>query len=311
MRLLILGAGATGGYFGGRLAKAGADVTFLVRSSRAEALARDGLRIESPKGDITTPVKTVTQAHIDGPYDAIVLSCKAYDLDAAIAAIRQAAGDQTLILPLLNGMRHIDTLDAAFGAESVLGGTCHISVTLTPEGIVRHFSTFDALTLGPRSPAQAERCDALYAILARGGFETRLSTNVIGAMWEKWVLLATLAGMTCLMRGNIGEIVATKSGAQQINQFLDECCAVAEASGTPPRAEAVAMTRTVLTDPKSAMAASMLRDLQRGARIEADHIIGDLLARGAAGGVPTPLLATAHNHVQVYQNRQNAAAPQS
>ena len=303
MRLLILGAGATGGYYGGRLVKAGADVTFLVRPARAEALRRDGLRIESGKGDVATPVATVTRDAISAPYDAVLLSCKAYDLEAAIGAITPAVGSNTLILPLLNGMKHIDALDTAFGAERVLGGTCHISVTLTPDGVIRHFSPFDALTLGPRFPAQTGRCKELHGILASGGFEARYSDAIIRSMWEKWVLLATLAGMTCLMRGNIGEIVATKGGAQQINDFLDECCATANAAGAAPRDEAVTMTRGVLTDPSSTMSASMRRDLERGARIAADHILGALLSRAAASGVPTPLLATAYRHTQIYQNR--------
>jgi len=303
MRILILGAGATGGYFGGMLARADADVTFLVRDKRAASLARDGLRIESAKGSFTTPVKTVTATNLTADYDAVILSCKAYDLDTAIEAIRPGVGAGTLVLPLLNGMSHIDALDAAFGAARVLGGTCHISVTMTDDGTIRHFSPFDALTLGARGAEQSARCTALHTELARGGFEARLSHAVIGAMWEKWVLLATLAGMTCLMRGNIGEIVATKYGAQQINAMLDECCAVASASGHAPRPESVAATRNVLTDPKSSMAASMLRDLQRASRIEADHIIGDLIARGALASIPTPLLATAYTHVQVYQNR--------
>ena len=308
MRLLILGAGATGGYYGGRLAKAGADVTFLVRPARAEALRRDGLHIESRKGNIDTPVAAITRDAITAPYDAIILSCKAYDLDAAIEAIRPAVGAETLILPLLNGLQHLDSLDAAFGAKHVLGGTCHISVTLSPDGIVQHFSPFDALTLGARANAQAERCRALYQVLSSGGFEVRYSDDVVRAMWEKWVLLATLAGMTCLMRGNIGEIVATTGGAQQINHFIDECCATAAAAGATPREEALAQTRNVLTDPSSSMSASMRRDLERGARIEADHILGDLLSRAAAAGVPTPLLATAYRHVQVYQNRLSAQA---
>lgn len=246
MRLLILGAGATGGYYGGRLAKAGANVNFLVRPARAEALRREGLRIESRKGDFATPVEVITRDVIAAPYDAVILSCKAYDLQSAIEAIAPAVGPETLILPLLNGMKHIDALDAAFGAERILGGTCHISVTLTPDGIVRHFSPFDALTVGPRSASQTARCKALHQILSSGGFEARYSEDVIRAMWEKWVLLATLAGMTCLMRGNIGEIVATKDGAQQINHFIDECCATASAAGSAPRDESVAMTRTAL-----------------------------------------------------------------
>ena len=303
MRLLFLGAGATGGYFGGRLAKSGGDVTFLVRPQRAGMLTRNGLTIESPAGNFTTPVTAVTKGQIAGPYDAVILSCKAYDLEAAIDATGPAVGPETLILPLLNGLKHLDDLDAAFGQYRVLGGTCHISAALAGDGTIRHLSPFDALTLGARVQSQTVPCKKLHAELSRGGFEVRLADDVIGAMWEKWVLLATLAGMTCLMRANIGEIVATRGGEAQISAMLDECCAVAAANGQKPRAPVVFMTRATLTDPASTMSASMLRDLQQGSRIEADHIIGELIARGLAKGVTTPLLTTAYSHLQAYQNR--------
>ena len=130
MRILVLGAGGTGGYFGGRLLEAGADVSFLVRPARAQRLAADGLRIISPCGDFSSSVKVLTLLDSAAPFDLILLSCKAYDLDSAIAAIRPAVGANTRILPLLNGLKHFDVLDAAFGSEHVLGGLCHISVTL-------------------------------------------------------------------------------------------------------------------------------------------------------------------------------------
>jgi 2-dehydropantoate 2-reductase len=236
--ILILGAGATGGYFGGLLAKAGVDVTFLVRPKRREQLARDGLKIESPTGNVATAVKAITRDEISSPFDVIIISAKAYDLADAIDTIRPAVGEETLILPLLNGMRHLDDLDAAFGQSSVLGGTCHISVVLDADGKIRRLSPFASLTFGARIPAQKESASLIHQELARGGFDARNSENVIGAMWEKWVLLATLAGSTCLMRASIGEIVRTDRGAQLISGMLDECCAVAKASGHPPRAEA-------------------------------------------------------------------------
>lgn len=301
MKILMLGAGATGGYFGGKLAAAGIDVTFLVREKRASDLSRNGLKIESPNGHVQTQVTTVTQQALRANYDAIILSCKAYDLDAAIDAISPGVGSSTLVLPLLNGMRQLDALDKAFGAVKVLGGTCHISATLTDDGIIRHFSPFDALTLGARHPNQKETCNRLFATLQRGGFETRLSENVIAAMWEKWVLLATLAGMTCVMRGTIGDIVATQNGAAQISAMLDECCAIAKAHDFAPKPAAIEFIRTTLTDPTSTISSSMLRDMQRSGRIEADHIIGDLIARADAASIAAPLLKMAYTHLQVYQ----------
>jgi len=301
MRLLILGAGATGGYFGGLLAKAGADVTFLVRSKRREQLTHDGLKIESRDGNVVTPVKAITRDEIAGPFDAVILSSKAYDLADAIETIRPAVGEQTLVLPLLNGMRHLDDLDAAFGKSCVLGGTCHISVVLDPDGKIRHLSPFASLTLGPRTATQEEGAKRLHNELARGGFDARYSDNVIGAMWEKWIFLATLAGSTCLMRASIGEIIDAH-GAQFNASMFDECCAVSAASGSPPRPAAEAGARKTLTDPKSNISASMRRDIERNARIEADHIVGDLINRGRKHAIATPLLDIAYIHLQAYQN---------
>lgn len=301
MRILFLGAGATGGYYGGRLAAAGEDVTFLVRPKRAAALAAGGLVIESPRGNLKIPVKTVTRDAISGAYDVIVLSCKAYDLDDAIDAIRPAVGPDTLILPLLNGLRHLDVLDREFGAGHVLGGTCHISVTLGPAGEVRHFSAYDMLTQGPRSERQRSRCKEIHRALRHAGIRGRYSRNIIRAMWEKWVLLATLAGATSTKRASIGEIVAAPGGREMIVGMLDECCRVAAAAGYPPRLIVRLLSRRVLTGRNSKLSASMRRDLEAGRRIEADHIIGDLKARADALGIPVPLLSSAHAVLQAYR----------
>jgi 2-dehydropantoate 2-reductase len=231
MRILILGAGATGGYFGGKLAQAGVDVTFLVRENRRQQLARDGIRIESSLGNLETPVKAITQDEITGPFNVVILSAKAYGLKGAIESIRPAVGETTLVLPLLNGLKHIDELDAAFGPARVLGGTCHLSVVLEDDGRIRHLTPYASLTQGPRVPEQETASALLHKELLRGGFEARHSDDVIGAMWEKWVLLATLAGSTCLMRASIGEIVRTDTGGPLISKMLDECAAVSAASG--------------------------------------------------------------------------------
>lgn len=308
MKILVLGAGATGGFFGGRLANAGADVTFLVRPKRQALLAANGLRIESAQGNVALPVATVTKANASDGYDVVIVSCKAYDLDSAIDAIRPAVGEGTYILPLLNGLKHLDILDAAFGRDRVLGGTCHIGVTLADDGTIRHLNAFDILTHGSRTEGQRTFCEALQREFQRGGFEVRLSEDIVGAMWEKWVLLATLAGMTCLMRGSIGEIVATDAGKQRISDMLDECIAVATASGQSPSDQAIVHVRDTLTQEGSTLTSSMLRDMLSGGRVEADHILGDLVSRAEALAVATPLLRLAYIHLQVYQNRLAAGA---
>ena len=300
MRILVLGAGGIGGYFGGRIAAAGVDTTFLVRSRRAAQLAANGLVIESPVGDLTVPVATVTRESVRPGYDAIQLSCKAYDLDDAIETIRPAAAG-ALIVPLLNGMLHLDRLDAAFGRASVTGGVAAIGVTMDPDGTIRHLTPGVGLTFGARDPSQAERCAALTAELARGGFKPRHSEAIIQDMWQKFVFLCSIAAMCCLMRGGVAKIVATEDGAALMLEMLEDCAAVAAAAGHPPSEAFMATTRRAFTDSASPNAPSMLRDLIAGNRVEAAHIVGDMLARAKAIGRSAPLLRAAYAHLQVYQ----------
>jgi 2-dehydropantoate 2-reductase len=301
MRILVLGAGGIGGYFGGRAAAGGADVTFLVRPRRAEQIKANGLVIRSPLGDATIAAKTVLAGAVTPGWDAIILSCKAYDLDSAIEAIRPAAAGARII-PQLNGMRHLDRLDAEFGADAVLGGMTGIAVTLEADGTVRHLNTMASFGYGPRQPAQAAFCDALQPHLAKGGFDLANSPEIMQVMWEKWVFLCSIAGMNCLFRGNVGTIVsAAPDAAALMLQMVDECTAVATAAGHKPRPPADARARTQLSDPKGQWMASMLRDLQKGGPVEADHVVGDMLARAKAYGTPHTLLATAYTHLKVYE----------
>ena len=300
MRILILGAGGIGGIFGGRLAQAGLDVTFLVRPGRAAQLARDGLVIASPHGDARLQVATIQREQAAPGYDAILLSCKAYDLDDAISAIRPAASG-ALIVPVLNGLRHLDRLDDAFGRAQVTGGTAAIHATLDADGTVRQLSDLQTLTFGPRDPAQSEPCEALSRDLARGALEIRLSREIMQDMWEKFTFLATLAAATCLLRGDVGSILHTDDGAALMEEILADATATATASGHAPRPSRMAFFQSALRDPNSRLSASMLRDMVRGGRVEADHIVGDMLARARACGRPAILLAAAYAHLQLYQ----------
>ncbi len=305
MRTLILGAGGLGGYYGGRLAQAGADVTFLVRPARAERLKAEGLRIESPLGDARIPVQAAIAP--DGLYDLVLLSCKAYDLDAAIEAIRPAVGQQTIILPLLNGIAHLDQLDASFGATHVIGGTAHISATLAPDGTIRHLNRLSLVTYGERNAAMPrERCDAIEALFATAAFEQKRSPAIMQEMWEKFAFITAAAGITCLMRAPIGAILSADDGERQIRTMLAECAMVAAAAGFQLRPPAVEWGTRFLTTPGSDFTASMLRDLEAGAKVEARHLQGDMIARGENLAIETPLLRTAYAHLQAYQAR-NAA----
>ena len=312
MRILVVGAGAIGGYFGGRLIEAGRDVTFLVRPRRAAELASAGLVIRSAAGDFTAPApQTVLAENLGQPFDLILLSCKAYDLDGAIAAFAPAVGPATMVLPLLNGMRHLDVLDARCGGEHVLGGECFIAATLDAQHAIVHLNTDHELSFGERAGGESDRIRAVMDAMAGVRFKPRASTQIVQEMWEKWVFLASLAGATCLMRASIGDIMAAPGGRDFLTGLIDECVRIAQANRHGPRDELLARYRTVLTAEGSALTASMLRDMERNGPIEADHIIGDLIARGAGSRDPKtdeagrlPLLRLAYAHLKAYEARR-------
>jgi 2-dehydropantoate 2-reductase len=307
MRMLIVGAGSTGGYFGARLADAGRDVTFLVRPGRAAHLRTHGLQILSPHGDLTLRPQLVTADEIAGPYDIVLLTVKAFSLEAALDDLAPAVGPETMIMPVLNGMKHMDLLAGRFGAERVIGGVCKVATAVDEAGRIRQLNKFQSMTYGELDGSESARIRALDAFMRGAGFDARLSPAIAREMWEKWILLAALGGVTCLMRGTIGDIVAAPGGTDFITEFLDEVVSVTRVAGVAPDEAYVAETREILTQAGSPQTSSMYRDLQQGSRIEADQIIGDLLARGRKATIATPLLALAYTHLTVYRNRLAAA----
>jgi 2-dehydropantoate 2-reductase len=308
MKILVVGAGATGGYFGGRLLESGEDVTFLVRKARAETLARNGLQIRSPAGDAALPSPPTVQASsLKDGYDLIIVSCKAYHLPQVIEDMAPAVGAHTAILPLLNGMRHLDLLDARFGAAHVLGGQCIIAATLDAEGVVRHLNQSHSLTFGERDGSRSARVERIAQAMSNARFEPRLSTSILQDMWDKWVFLASLAGITCLMRASVGDIVTAPGGERATLDLFKECRRVAQAQGHAPSDVVLERGRSVLTEPGSALSASMMRDLERGGAVEADHVIGDLLMRGEAAGLELRMLRLAYTHLKAYEARRGRA----
>jgi 2-dehydropantoate 2-reductase len=303
LRILIVGAGAVGGYFGGRLAQAGRDVTFLVRPSRAKQLSHDGLRIISPHGDAVLSPKLISADKIDAPYDIIFLSVKAYALEAAMNDFAAAVGPETIIFPVLNGMRHIDILMKRFGEHAVIGGVCLVAAEIDHQGRIVQLADFQRLVYGERNGETTPRLKALDATLQGTGFDARLSPEIMQAMWEKWVQLASLGAITCLMRGTIGEIVAAPGGAELSIDALNESGAVAAACGYKPLEKVLSRHAAAMTTPGSSLTSSMYRDLRKGAPVENDHILGDFIERGSARGVTTPLLRTAFVNLRIYQNR--------
>ncbi len=306
MKLLVLGAGALGGYFGGRLHQAGTDVTFLVRAARAENLKAHGLRIKSPRGDAGLNVKIVSDASLGRPYDLVLLSCKAYDLESAVTAIAPAVDEATTVVPVLNGMQHLDALDARFGRERVVGGVARIGATLAADGTVVHASPFAALSFGERDKGRAPRAAlvALAEALKGAGVDGGLHGDIVQDMWDKWVMLGTLASMTCAMRAPVGDILAAADGEALMRETIEECRQVAAAASHEPSEGALKAVAGIVLTPGSLFAASLLYDLERGGKVEAAHIVGDLLTRARAAGIAAPNLRFAYAHLQSYERRR-------
>lgn len=306
MRILVVGAGAIGGYFGGRLLQSGADVTFLVRPRRAAELASAGLVIRSPAGDATLPNPPTVQADsLKQTFDVVLLSCKAYDLDDAIASFAPAVGPHTSIIPLLNGMKHLDVLDAKFGRERVLGGLCAIAATLNERREVVQLQPMQSLAFGERAGGLSDRVRAIAETFsAING--AAASEHVMQDMWEKWVFLASLAASTSLMRTSVGNILAAPGGRDFLLGILDECSAIAADAGHMPGGPFFQRTRGLLTTEGSPMTASMFRDIKAGLPVEADHVIGDLIVRADAAKIPVPKLRTAYTHLKAYEKQRQA-----
>jgi 2-dehydropantoate 2-reductase len=307
MRTLVVGAGAVGGYFGARLVQAGRDVTFLVRARRADEIKADGLRILSPHGDLTLHPQTLISEKITKPFDLILLAVKSYTLSSAMNDFAPAVGPETMILPALNGMRHIDLLIARFGRKAVLGGVFLVATEIDPEGRIRQLSDFQSIRYGELDGQSTERMQKVDETLDGAGFDASRSSQIMQDMWEKWVQLATLGSITCLLRGNIGEIAAIPRGAELSVAALRECSGIASSCGYPQSDTFLEQQTVQLTKQGSRMTSSMYRDFKKGAPVEVDAILGDLLERGQKHGLTTPILQAAFVSLSIYQHAHGAA----
>ena len=307
MKILCLGAGAVGGFFAGQLVAAkSADVTFLVRPTRKAQLQADGLCIDSPQGNLRLPVNAITSDERMGPSDIVLLTCKAYDLDSAIAAVRPAVGPQTAVLPLLNGLSHIQRLNAEFGPERVLGGIAKIAITLQADGVIKHLNDWNFITFGEQDGALSPRVLALAEAFAATSARADAVSNITHQMWEKLVHLATLASMTCLMRANVGEIARSPGGIATMQEMLALNAEIATRAGFPPSPNFLSGFNKMFADPNATYAASMLRDIERQGPVEADHIIGFMLDKARSLGVDHRLHQLAYLHLKAYEQRRAA-----
>lgn len=306
MKALVVGAGSVGGYFGARLAAAGRDVTFLVRARRARELTR-GIIISSNGEDTVIPVRTITAGQTAGEFEVILLAVKAYQLESAIADFGPYVTERTLILPVLNGMKHMDTLRARFGASRVLGGLARISTSLDERGRIVDQADFHDLAYGEWGGERTERVLQLDELMRNAGFDARLSTDIERQMWEKWAMLASLAAITCLMGADVGQVARVPGGHEFAQALFAEVLAAIAAAWRPLSDKCRAAVLKLLTDRTSSLTSSMYRDMKAGQPVEADQIVGDLLMRGNTRGVPLPLLSAVMVRLQVYEQARSPA----
>ncbi len=299
MRILVVGAGATGGYFGARLAQAGRDVTFLVRERRFQQLQQTGLVLKTPDGTEVLQPQLAQADSLNSHFDLIILTVKSFALEQAMNDIAPAVGPDTLIMPILNGMRHIDTLRARFG-DKVIGGLCKINATLGENGEVVQMTPLHMLYYGALDGNNDARLQRIDETLRAAQFDTLFSDNIISELWEKWLLLSTLGAVCCIARGNTQQVLNAQGGEALLQTIFGEVLAVLSAEGYQQRPAVTAKIYETLNNPKAAMTSSMYRDLTQGYEIEADQVIGDLLVRGARSGVVTPLLNAVYVNLQVY-----------
>jgi 2-dehydropantoate 2-reductase len=302
MRFLVLGAGALGGYFGARLLKGGADVTFLVRPGRAAQLLRDGLVVKTQHGELRSPAKIVQKGAIEGPYDVVLLCCKAYDLDGAVDDVAPAMGERSVILPLLNGVMHIDVLKDRFGARRTLGGVTAVNAALMPDGAILqspvkvHFNF-----VGPLGGESSDQCIAIQKALDLGGMPITVSNNIEAVMWAKLFGFACSAAISSLTRSRAGPIARSGAGPTFVSAVIDECSRVATAEGFPPPPQIVDAVRGLFSQADSTYGPSLLIDMEDGRPTEGQHTIGDLADRAARRGVAAPILAAAMCNLQAYE----------
>jgi 2-dehydropantoate 2-reductase len=302
MRFLVIGAGAIGGYLGGKLQRGGADVTFLVRPRRAAQLADRGLVVKAQDEEIRAPAQTVLAGQVEGPYDVILLCCKAYDLEGAMAAMAPAVGPGSAIVPFLNGVRHLSLLAERFGAEQVLGGLIAVNAVLKPDGdVVQTPVKIDMTAFGEPTGRHSDRCAEIHRAFTAGGVPIAVSDDIVAFMWSKFFAFACIAAVATLTRARAGAIAASAAGASFVSAAIEECGRVVAAEGYPPPAAAAEIVRGLYTQPRSSYGPSMLVDMEEGRPTEGEHTIGDLVSRAARRGMPTPILTAALCSLQAYE----------
>lgn len=307
MRVLVVGAGAVGGYVGGRLVQAGREVDLLVRPARAEQLRERGLRIVVGDQVEVIDIGIVTAEELAAPYDLVLIGVKSDALPAAVADVAPAVGPDTVVVPFLNGMAHIDLLTERFG-DAVLGGVLKVVTQLDPNGDIRQFVPGGQIEVGELSGGDCARVQAVAQALTIPGFAVTVPADMLNAMWAKWVMIASIGAITAVARGTIGDVVAVPGGSAFAAETLAEAESIATAAGHPVTAEQHAAVLATVTMAGAPTTSSLSRELVSGRPTEVENVLGDLIDRARGFGVAVPRLEAAALALRVHNARVEADA---
>ena len=290
MKIVIFGSGGVGGYFGGRLAHAGQDVTFIARGAHLEAIRKNGLRVDSISGDfIVQPAKATDDPKSLGTADLILLAVKAWQLDDAIEQMKPLVGEETAIAPLLNGMEHMDTLLAAFDRKNILCGLCRISSFVEAPGHIRHVGVQPYIAFGELDNSKSERVESIREMFAAlDGILVEVPADIHVTMWEKFVFISGTSGVGAYMRQPIGQYRVDPEARQMLINAMNETASVARARGVNLSESLVEETMKRIDNLPHAMLASMQKDIMEGRPSELNEQTGAVIRLGKAAGVPTP-----------------------
>lgn len=301
MRIAVMATGAVGGYFGGRLAQAGHEVAFVARGSQLEALRTYGLRVQSPLGDMHLPrVEVTDDSATIGPVDLVLFSVKLWDTAAAAEAVKPLLGEETAVVSFQNGVVKDDILRQTLGAEHVIGGACYIAATIAEPGFIRHSGTLQKLLFGEYEGSMSPRVQQFRDACTESGIDAEISDRIEQAIWEKFVFLVGLSGVTSLARSAIGPIRSHPRSRAFLHDVIEEVVQVGRAQGAPLAADYADERLAFIDRLPASSTSSMLRDLEQGNRIEVAWLSGDVVERGARLDVPTPCNRTIVDILSIY-----------
>ncbi|HSV20092.1 MAG TPA: 2-dehydropantoate 2-reductase [Casimicrobiaceae bacterium] len=293
MKIAVIGAGGVGGYFGGKLAQAGHDVTFVARGRHLDALRSAGLRIESGLGNVTVERAHATNAIADvGPVDVTMFCVKLWDVESTAPQLKPLVANGGVVIPFQNGVESHDILRDALGDDRVLGGVAYIAATIREPGVIAHTGTMARLTVGAFEPKLQPRAEGFAAACKAAGFDCEVAADIGAALWKKYVFLAAMAGCTSLTRSPVGVIRSDPDIRATMEAAMREIVDLARARGVELGGDFVAKQLHFLDSLPEAMRSSMLNDLMAGNRLEAPWLSGGVARMAREAGVAAPVNAT-------------------